>query len=133
MNKRIDSLDITFYILLHNLRIEIFMRQKIFQTVLLLSNTFSIVKAGSDAIIIKEVQRYFACTRTCYHILCTGCVSRILYCPVYIACVTADGILIAKSILNYHMTAHLRCQVALLSRARCTCTRISDAMYIYDT
>jgi len=34
-----------------------------------------------------------------------------------IACVTADGILIAKSILNYHMTAHLRRQAALLSRA----------------
>jgi len=50
--------------------------------------------------------------------------------PSYIACVTADGILIAKSILNYRMTAHLRRQAALLSRVRCTCTyRVSDAMY----
>lgn len=42
----------------------------------------------------------------------------------------ADGILIAKSILNYRMTAHLQRQAALLSRAWCMCTYRIRRIYI---
>lgn len=64
-------------------------------------------------VITKEVQRHPVCTHTCSHM--RGYIA--ILCTQAIACVTADGILIAKSILNYRMTAHLRRQAALLSRA----------------
>lgn len=54
-----------------------------------------------------------------------------ILCTRAIACVTADGILIAKSILNCRMTAHLRRQAALLSRALDACVHTYRALDAY--